>query len=55
MYNENLLIKIPEQMKKDLKKVAESKYQTVSDYVRSLITQDIERYLVTEKENEKEE
>lgn len=40
MYNDNLIIKLPEAMKKEIKKKAESNCQTVSDYIRSLILKD---------------
>lgn len=42
MYNENLMIKIPKELKEQIKNVAEKQFQTVSDYVRSLIIKDIQ-------------
>lgn len=43
MYDENLMILIPKEMKEKLKEKAKSKYQTVSDYVRNLIVKDLEK------------
>lgn len=42
MYNENLMIKIPKDMKEKVKEIAEKQYQTVSDYIRGLIIKDIQ-------------
>lgn len=42
MYNDNLMILIPKEMKEQIKEKAKSKYQTVSDYVRNLIVKDLE-------------
>lgn len=41
MYNDNIMIKISKEMKEELKTKAEQNYQTVSDYVRSLILKDL--------------
>ena len=41
MYNDNLMILIPKEMKEKIKERAKSKYQTVSDYVRNLIVEDL--------------
>lgn len=43
MYDENLMILIPKEMKEQIKEKAKSKYQTVSDYVRNLIVKDLEK------------
>ena len=41
MYDENLLIKIPKELKEKMKKKAEENCQNMSDYVRSLIVKDL--------------
>lgn len=41
MYNENLLIKIPKELKEKVKIKAEQNCQNMSDYVRSLIVKDL--------------
>lgn len=41
-YDDNLMILIPKEMKEKIKEKAKSKYQTVSDYVRNLIIEDLE-------------
>jgi predicted DNA-binding protein len=41
MYSENLMIKIPKELKEQLKEEAELRCQTVSDYVRGLIVKDL--------------
>lgn len=43
MYDENLMILIPKEMKEKIKEKAKNKYQTVSDYVRNLIVKDLEK------------
>lgn len=42
MYNDNLMILIPKEMKEQIKEKAKSEYKTVSDYVRNLIVKDLE-------------
>ena len=43
MYDENLMILIPKEMKEQIKEKAKSEYKTVSDdYVRNLIIKDLE-------------
>lgn len=42
MYDENLMILIPKEMKEQVKEKAKSEYKTVSDYVRNLIVKDLE-------------
>lgn len=42
MYNDSLMILVPKELKEQIKKKAESRYQTVSDYVRNLIVEDLE-------------
>jgi predicted DNA-binding protein len=41
MYSENLMIKIPKELKEQIKEEAELHCQTVSDYVRGLIVKDL--------------
>lgn len=41
MYDENLLIKLPKEMKEKIKNKAKENCQTASDYVRSLIVKDL--------------
>lgn len=41
MFDDNLMILIPKEMKEKVKEIAESQYQTVSDYIRGLIIKDI--------------
>lgn len=41
MYDENLIILIPKEIKAKIKKKAIENCQTVSDYVRSLIIKDL--------------
>lgn len=42
MYNDNLMILIPKEMKEKIKEKAKSEYKTVSDYIRNLIVKDLE-------------
>lgn len=42
MYSENLMIKIPKELKDEAKKKAEQEYKTVSDYIRGLIIRDLQ-------------
>lgn len=42
MYNDNLMILLPKEIKEEIKKIAKEEYKTVSDYVRGLILKDIQ-------------
>lgn len=41
MYNENLMIKLPKELKDKIKEQADLNCQTVSDYIRSLVVKDL--------------
>lgn len=41
MFNDNLMILIPKEMKEKVKEIASKEYQTVSEYIRGLIAKDI--------------
>ena len=41
MYDENLLIKLPKDLKEKIKKKAEKNCQNMSDYIRSLVVKDL--------------
>lgn len=41
MYNDNLLIKLPREIKEKVKNKAEENCQNMSDYIRCLIVKDL--------------
>lgn len=41
MYSENLLIKLPKELKDKIKDKAQANCQTASEYVRSLVVKDL--------------
>lgn len=42
-YIDNLIIKIPTKMKEEIKEKAASKYKNVSEYIRDLIVEDLQK------------
>jgi predicted DNA-binding protein len=43
LYDENLIIKLPKKMKQDIQEISKNNNQTVSEYVRSLIANEIRK------------
>lgn len=43
LYDENLIIKLPKKMKQDIQEIAKNNNQTVSEYVRNLIANEIRK------------
>ena len=41
MYTETLMIKLPKELKEQIKTTAELNCQTASDYIRSLVVKDL--------------
>lgn len=41
MFDDNLMILIPKEMKEQVKEIAAKEYQTISEYIRGLIIKDI--------------
>lgn len=43
LYDENLIIKLPKKMKQDIQEISKNNNQTVSEYVRRLIANEIRK------------